>query len=217
MARTLTLTLSVALTLWLAAASFAQAQASAPAFKEGDTWQFKFETKNAIKSLTDSAAGTYEIVFTQGNIKLYETEGGRGRGGEIPITNDILSQTLLTQVGKNEQQILKFPLSVGQKWSYKYTYASMRSGRFGTSGQNREVQVNVIGMEDVTTPAGTFKTFKLVRVEGYFAGARGGNYARETYTYFYSPDTKSVVKISSVNDNDPVIQEGELIKFTPGS
>lgn len=74
-----------------------------------------------------------------------------------------------------------------------------------------------MGMEDVTTPAGTFKAFKLVRVEAYFPAARATKYVRATVTYFYSPDTKSNVKSSTTNDaNDATIQH-ELIKFTPGS
>ena len=206
--------LTVALCLCIATVAFVQAQAPAPAFKEGDTWQFKFEMKNAITTSTDRVDGTYEIVFTQGNIKLYEVEGGRGRGGEIPIMDDVLSQALLSQVGKSEyRQPLKFPLSVGQKWSYQYTLRSV-----GVTGdQKRSVEVNVVGMEDVKTPAGAFKAFKLVRVEGYFPGPRATKYYRNTVTYFYSPDTKSVIKISSVSDDSPETQEGELIKFTPGS
>ena len=85
MANRLGLTLSVALILWIATASFARAQAPAPVFKEGDAWQFKFVGKDFISTSTDRVDGIYEITFTQGNIKLYEVEGGRGRGGKYQL------------------------------------------------------------------------------------------------------------------------------------
>ena len=215
MARTLTLTLSVALTLWLAAASFVQAQAPAPVFKEGDTWQIKFEPKGQLRKSTDDLDGIFEIKFTQGGFKLYEVEGGKGLGGEIPIQfgSDDRSERLLTGLGQHQKrEVLKFPLSVGQKWTYEYTTQPVGA----RSVQKRSVEVNVVGMEDVTTAAGTFKTFKLVRVEGYSPGPRAP-YVRATTTYFYSPDTKSNVKSYSTNDASDATQQSELIKFTPGS
>jgi hypothetical protein len=76
------------------------------------------------------------------------------------------------------------------------------------------VEVNVLGMEDVTTPAGTFKTFKLVSVEGSY---RRREYVQTTSTYFYSPDAKCIVKSFSTNDRDDATLLMELIKFTPRS
>jgi len=216
MAKKLGMALIVAVISWMVTASFVQAQAPAPAFKEGDIWQLKFESKGQRGTSTDRLDGIFEIAFTQGVFKLYEVEGGKGRGGEIPIQigTDDRSERLLAGFGQIEKrQALKFPLSVGQKWNYEYTTRPVGA----TSDQKRSVEVNVVGMEDVATPAGTFKAFKLVRVEAYFPSARATKYVRATVTYFYSPDTKSNVKSSSTNDaNDATIQY-ELIKFTPGS
>ena len=83
--------------------------------------------------------------------------------------------------------------------------------------QKRNVEVNVVGMEDMTTPAGAFKAFKLVRVEAFFPGPRSTKYVRETTTYLYSPETKSTVKGITTRDDIPATTEFELIKFTPGS
>ena len=44
-------------------------------------------------------------------------------------------------------------------------------------------------------------------------GQRGGI----TTTYFYSPDTRSIVKSSNVSENTPGTVETELTKFTPGN
>jgi len=42
--------------------------------------------------------------------------------------------------------------------------------------------------------------------------SRGGS----TTTYFYSPETRSIVKSSSAAENNLGTVETELIKFTPG-
>ena len=67
-------------------------------------------------------------------------------------------------------------------------------------------------MEQVTIPAGTFKAYKLVRSESWStgpSGTRGSN----TTIYFYSPETRSIVKRSTENENNPGTVETELIKF----
>ena len=61
----------------------------------------------------------YELSVTQGVVKLYEVNGGQKN--EIPIQPDGPTQGLLRLVGKSDQRPdLKFPLSVGQKWTYEY-------------------------------------------------------------------------------------------------
>jgi hypothetical protein len=77
-------------------------------------------------------------------------------------------------------------------------------------------------MEQVTTPAGAFKAYKLVKSENWSTsgprgGKGGGSTNSSTTTYFYSPETRSIVKSSNVNDKNPGTVETELIKFTPGS
>ena len=104
----------------------AQEQAPAPSFKEGDTWQFNISRKGQIASSTDQNDGMYELSVTQGAVKLYDVNGGQKN--EIPIQPDGPTQGLLRLVGKSDQrQDLKFPLSVGQKWTYEYETQTCRS------------------------------------------------------------------------------------------
>jgi hypothetical protein len=108
-------------------------------------------------------------------------------------------------VGKSEErQDLKFPLSIGQKWTYEYEATPAGARR----SQRRSVEVTVVGLEQVSTPAGSFKAYKLVATGSW--GKAGG----ATITSFFSPETKSVVKRSNVNSNSTATVETELIKFT---
>jgi hypothetical protein len=191
--------------------AFGQDQASTPVFKEGDSWQFSIARKGGITSSTELNDGTYEIIYAQGKVKLYEVSGSQKT--ELEIQPDGPTQGLLTLVGKSEQrQTLKFPLSAGQKWTYQYV--TKPAGQ--PQDQRRSVEVNVAATEQVTTPAGSFKAYKLVRGESWSTGKRG-NQGGQTVTYFYSPDTRSVIKSSNQSEGSGANVETELIKFTPGN
>jgi len=212
MARSILLSVLEAAIFWSTAIVLAQEQAPAPTFKEGDTWQFHISRKGQIGTSTDLTEGLYEVSVTQGAVKLYQVDGSKRT--EIPIQSDGPTQGLLRLVGKSEQRPdLKFPLSVGQTWTYQYETRPPTS-KFN---QRRSAEVNVVGIEEVTTPAAKFKVYKLTKSESWTVGSirvqRGGS----TTTYFYSPETRSIVKSSNVNENNPGTIETELIKFTPGN
>jgi len=117
---------------------------------------------------------------------------------------------LLSLVGKSDQRPdLKFPLSSGQKWIYQYVIR-LRDGKFDLRGS---AEVNVAGTEEVTTPAGSFKVYKLIKTESWTVGSKYGTGNSATTTYFYSPETRSIVKSSSAAENSALTVETELIKF----
>jgi hypothetical protein len=212
MAKPILLSVLAAAIFWSTAILFAQEQAPAPSFKEGDTWQFNISRKGQIAQSTEQNDGVYELSFSQGAIKLYQIDGSKKN--EITIQPDGPTQALLRLVGKSDQrQHLKFPLSAGQKWTYEYVTRPPGS-KFD---QRRSAEVNVVGMEQVTTPAATFKAYKLIRSESWTVGSLRGQRGGSTTTYFYSPETRSIVKSSNVSENNPGTVETELIKFTPGN
>jgi len=197
---------------WSTTAVFAQEQAPAPSFKEGDTWQFSITQKGQLFSTSERFTGIYEMALSQGQVKVYEINGSQKT--EVDINLDGPGGGLLTQIGKNEERpSLKFPLSVGQKWTYEFeiTPAGARVS------QKRSVEVNVTGIEQVITLGGSFRAYKLVRNEEWQGGIKKVVWNRNTVTYFYSPETRSVVKSSTVNENSSATSETVLIKFTPGN
>jgi hypothetical protein len=207
--RILSVGFAVAL-FWSAANVLAEEQASAPSFKEGDTWQFNMTQKGQQISTTERFTGIYELALSQGQVKVYEVNGSKKT--EVDINPDGPGGGLLAQIGKNENRpSLKFPLSVGQKWTYEY---QTRPAGARVS-QKRSVEVNVTGIEEVITPGGSFRAYKLVRNEEW-QGKQVG-WIRNTVTYFYSPETRSVVKSFTVNENSSATAETVLIKFAPGN
>ena len=81
----------------------------------------------------------------------------------------------------------------------------------GTSKHlNHFVEISVTGIEQVSTPAGDFRAFKLEKEDK----AATGQYPWVS-TYLYSPQTKSVVKSSfySAQSGAGLKIDMELIKF----
>lgn len=70
---------------------------------------------------------------------------------------------------------LQFPLEVGKRWIYEGQVTNKATGFHGKSRST----IHVLAYEDVETPAGRFKAFKL---------------ATESNTYWYSPEIGTVVK-----------------------
>jgi len=190
----------------------AQEQAPAPLYKEGDTWQFNISRKGQVGSSTEQNDGVYELSVSQGTMKIYQIDGSQKN--EKIIQRDGPTQELLRLIGKSDQRPdLKFPLSIGQKWTYEYT-TRPPSSKFD---QHRAAEVNVTGMEQVITPAATFKAYKLIRSESWAVGSKSGSRGGSTTTYFYSPETRSIVKSSNAAESNLGTVETELIRFTPGN
>jgi hypothetical protein len=185
---------------------FAQEQAPKPTYKEGDFWHYSVSEKDvATRATTDALNGTYELRYTQGNVKAFLLSGTDK--DEISIGAETTGEYLLLLLGGgDERQSLNFPLSVGKKWSYSYRNRAPGSKSFDTYS----VTVNSVGVEDVATTAGTFKAFRLEMTLGLTT--RSGKQRSFSQTYFYSPETKSVIKVKLLRD-DGGTREAELIKF----
>jgi len=191
--------------------TFAQDQAPAPSFKDGDSWHFALSQKDTPVSTTERLTGTYELVYSEGKVKVYEVNGDQKT--EVDIKPGGPGDGLAALIGKQEQRpTLKFPLSVGQKWKYEYVTRPAGSN----ADQQRYVEATVTGIEQVTTPAGSFKAYKLVREETWQrTGGRIVNWVTGTVTYYYSPETRSIVKSTTANNVTSATAQTEMIKFMP--
>jgi hypothetical protein len=129
---------------WSTVVVLAQDQAPAPVFKEGDSWQFSMTQKGQQIYTSERFTGIYELTLSQGQVKVYEVNGSQKT--EVNINPEGPGGGLLAQIGKHENRpSLKFPISVGQKWSYEY---QTRPAGARVS-QKRSVEVNVTGIEQV--------------------------------------------------------------------
>lgn len=81
-----------------------------------------------------------------------------------------------------------------------------------TKPVKRKAETTVTAIEEVSVFAGEFQAFKIERVASII-----GTKTTAKFTYFYSPETKSVVKLRLDFLNEPETREIELIKWHSGS
>ena len=181
---------------------FAQEQAEGPRYKDGDFWQFRATERNWFASSTAALIGDFEVSYSEGKPKVFKLEGG----GKVEWPYDTGAELRRMLNIKSSYEYLRFPLFMGQNWrgSYTTTLRGARPQRYTRNFENR-----VTGIEEVSTPAGTFRGFKIERE------AWSGQ-ARRWLTYYYSPLTRSIVKWSYYEENQGsrcCEREIDLIKF----
>jgi len=162
---------------------FAQEQANKPDYKDGDFWQYKVTEKGFRTQSTSALNGLHELTYRPDRIAI-RLEGGEQR--EIRQAVGELRRMLAID---DVRELLQFPLSVGKKWSTHFEQETN-----STAKRKLATETNVTGLEDITTPAGKFRVFKIERwgsagsipTSGRRAGSRTRNYE---WTYYYSPQT----------------------------
>jgi hypothetical protein len=186
-------------------AIYAQDSAPMPTYKDGDTWQFRATEKNLGASSTLALGGDYDVSFRGGEIRVRPV--GRERGDYKEATG-LLKRMI---AGSDEEQLLQFPLVIKKKWD-----VSFRNARRGMAAVNVRATTEVTGIEEITTAAGRFRVFKLERYETSNNPGKGGGKTRaESHTYYYSPDTRSIVQYRQEAPSGGT-HEVELVKFTAG-
>ncbi len=182
--------------------AFSQDEATKPGYKNGETWLFTSKDSGTIGSDPSKMLnGTYELSIVDGKMKTAVVSGSQ-KDDLDPRPPVLLG--LLT-FGPN----LNFPLTVGKQWTrdYKGTYIG------SSKTMARKVTYEVKAIEQVTTPAGTFRAFKLESDD------RAGPRDYWVTNYWYSPETRSMVKYqfdaTAGGQVDGLKRDIELIKFTP--
>lgn len=183
--------------------ALSQDEATKPSYKNGETWTYTVKEGGTIGSSSRALNGTYEVSIADGKMKVAALNGSEKENLE-PSPAPLIA--MLT-FGPN----LDFPLTVSKQWTrdYKGTYV-------GSSKQmSRKITYEVKGIEQVTTPAGTYRAFKLESDD------RAGQRDYFTTTYWYSPETRSIVKSkfdgSAGGQHTGLQREIELTKITPAN
>ena len=181
--------------------AFSQDEATKPAYKNGESWLFTVKEGGSIGSSSQLLNGTYEVSMVDGKMKTAVVNGSQ-KDNLDPRPPVLLG--LLT-FSPN----LDFPLTVGKQWTRDYKGTSVG----GAKVIARKITYEVKGIEQVITAAGTFRAFKLESDD------RAGPRDYYTTTYWYSPETRSIVKsifdASAGGQGTGLQRQIELIKFTP--
>ena len=174
-----------AVILLSAAVTHGQQKAPARSYQEGESWRFRVDA--AQRSLYESerlVSGIYEIVYSQGRLRAFYAAPTE-REELVPIP-----ELLMFLLGEGKE--FSFPLAVGKTWSWRYALLFRTLVQTGVRFYWRDVDVNVSGTEQIKTAAGTFESYKLVKEDRLASGS-----SRWLTTYYFSPDTQSVIRMTS--------------------
>lgn len=158
---------------------FAQEKAEAPSYKDGDVWQYRVTRKDWLTRRSRDLAGDYEVMFSDGNFWVFSLSDR----AKTEIDQGASSLRSMMASRNDERRFLQFPLIFGKEWPIDY-----QERLPGIRNINWPPETGVIGIEEVSTLAGVFRAFKIER--DFDVLSRGC----WTYTYFYSPETRSIVK-----------------------
>jgi hypothetical protein len=168
----------------------------APVYKDGDWWVFRFKEKG-------NPPVDYHVTYQNGKFESDDPDFLAG-----------LDFPPLVSVNLNDPQRrdFEFPLVTGKKWSFQYPLESLNLSRLG--GRWRDAEAKIIGpvVQPVETQAGKFTVIEIRRSDTWETWRQS---AEANLIYFYSPETKSVVKITG-NQTDASLQsdyEIELINY----
>ena len=184
-------------------------RAEAPTYDAGEVWVFKVERslpkQNSSTRDEIQTGGEFVVRPRMGRVEVFRLTEGK----QLPVSRPKVLPLMLATPGllRNEQKFYDFPLFVGKKWEGKIP------------GSFRVSLNEVTGLETITTPAGTFQVYKIERIIAQEV-MRSGDAKRWWFTSYYSPQTRSLVKLNyEFNTIVKGVRESidvELIKFGTG-
>jgi hypothetical protein len=170
--------LIIILSLTIGVKAFSQHRFEAPLFIDRDFWQFRIVEHGEYMKTERELNGVYEITYFNGQFKAFKLEANRKT--ELIIGAGIL----LGLVRQTTPQHIQFPLFEGKTWTTDYTF---RPRRRDVDRSIRAI-TKVVEFGDVETTLGTIQAFKIER------DARFRSADHWKFVYYWSPQTKSVVK-----------------------
>jgi putative ABC transport system substrate-binding protein len=173
----------------------------APVYREGEWWVFRIKM---IRSSSSSITEFHKVVFKNGT--LNSDDPHFLTGVDKPGLVRFLPFASL-YVDDPKRKWLDFPLLVGKKWSFNY-----HSDRTQRTVRRPLANAEVVGQpeEPIETPAGKFQALEIHRTD-YLATREGTSPAY--LRYFYSPETKSVIRLKAEIDPSHRVLPGQQFEL----
>lgn len=167
-------------TLTVAAPNPASAMVEPPVWRRGDEWAYRYESPTGngtyIRSVDreEEIDGVPHYVLKTGPREIFY------RKSDFALTRETLDGVLVVRFTPSRLS-LPWPLEVGKAW--EQTFQDERPANTA----ERIDMVSVEGTETITVPAGTFRTFKIVR--------RHKKTGAIQYEVWYSLELKQAVRM----------------------
>ncbi len=160
-------------------------------YKEGQFWRFRLTERGGDPldyNTSRLADGIYEIIFSENQLNAFYVGSEQTKQALDPA-----HPTLRQMLGLDKD--FQFPLSIGREWTYSYTQRISVPAPATPAFHflRHTVHIMVSGLEEVTTRAGTFRAFKLVKDDKLDTSWR-----RLPATMYFSEETQSIVRLNGV-------------------
>ena len=157
----------------------------APVYKEGEWWVFRVKREG-------KAPEEFRVTYRNGK---FESDHPEFLEGSDDPDSETLGPLVSVHLIDPEKRWLDFPLVRGKKWRFRYRHGADLKSRGGYIPNWHYADAEVIGLvpQPVKTPAGKFNAIEIRRTDTAEA--------RRDFTYFYSPETKSVVRLKIKTDS----------------
>ena len=177
----------------------------------GDRWSF--DSKDEI---TGFPKDTFTRVVTEVSPKeIVVSVTFRGKSGSSLVVYDHDWNRLENSAWKyksNDGQGIRPPLSVGKEWRYEFEARNSQTGAASkTSGTSK-----ILAQEMVTTPAGTFATFKIETRKREVSGADPSKSWEYENVGWYAPQINYWVRrtfLTKIQKRTSSNESEELISF----
>jgi hypothetical protein len=199
--RVLTIAGAIAMLALPAIVSGQTAAINRPDLKVGDKW--KVERRDLR---TKALIFSEETVVTSVSPEKIEVSINDSPGSMSPNLTILDGPRLAYDTG---YEFVRFPLDVGKKWDFKTRWHNKQAGADGTT----QADVTVKSVESVKVSAGEFDAYKL-EANGYMNLDSGGG-RRISFTYWYAPKAKAIVRMEFVDRRDDFVSELVELSFAP--
>jgi len=157
-------------------------EAHVPVWTVGDEWGYRYEGTAGSGTYFWSVARTEAVdghecyVIKAGDREIFY------RTSDLAFVQETV-ESVVVRRDRPPRPAYRWPLAVGTKWDHTFTRENLRDRQTTDYVFSWEVA----GTEQVTVPAGTFDTFKVI--------SRNVKTGRSLYEMWYAPSAKQYVKI----------------------
>jgi len=175
--------------MWPPALSAQSPDAAIPEIRVGDGWVY--DRKDDISG---SPIGTFTSLVTEVSPQEIVTQVNyRGKNGHgLVVFDHDWNRTLDNNIKykPNDGHGVRMPLAVSKEWRLEYTFSNAKNG----VNMKATSLSKVVAQESVTTPAGTFDTFKIDRQIKEFNVADPSRLVESQYLMWFAPQINHWVR-----------------------
>lgn len=177
-----------------------------PKFVVGESWEYQL-TPRRINECNPSRSSKFTIT-----VQSVDDDGvtlKRGKG-QIKL-NASLAELQEVNGTRNIQETFNFPMVSGKKWEQRMLVKTSSGGVLQT-----DLTCEHKKLEKITVPAGEFEAIPIV-CKGRWSNLTTRSADAATYSYWYSPAVKNVVKrevVTWLNGSYCADMETVLMKYT---